>query len=248
MLALLRQLLSDPLSYVVIVALVWFLKRYIEHLVAGRVNTEFAKQLENHKHQLALAADAARFDYQRRLSEFNLYAARKHQIAAEVYEKFRIAHGRIRGLTGLSTQLTFEEYNVADITEYMSGRGVPKGKQDEVVALWSVDRSHAIGILRPYLRMLTIQEAERSFAEAKNCAYSNELYVSDTVIAKMNDLIGQLSEHLAAVEYPPEPGEKRPSKPELDKALEVLRDTLHAQLAGHTSGTNELAPGHNEAR
>jgi len=241
MLELIRRLVLDPFSYVVLLAGGWLLKIFVERLVSGRVNTEFAKQIATHKHELQLAADALRFDYQRQLSDFNLFAVKKHEIAGQVYEKFRIAHGRVRGLTGLSSQLTFEEFNGADISRYMATRNIPMGKQDEVLALWEKDRDAALADLRPYLRMLDIQEADRAFSEAKNAAYSNELYMPNVVIERMNDLINHLAMHLGAVEYPLEPGEKRPSKQELDAALEKLRDTFHAELGGASNFPNKDA-------
>jgi hypothetical protein len=199
--------------------------------VTGRVNTEFAKQLESHKHQLELAADSARFDFQRRLSEFNIYASKKHKIAAQVYEKVRIAHGRIIDVTGLSRELTFEEFDVSDISEHMTSLGFPNGKREEIVNLWRPDRAAALDKLRPYLRMLKIQSAERSLAEAQNCAYSGELYLSDQIIEKLNSLLTELTFRLATVQS--QSGEEFERPPEqLATALESLRDTFHAELGG----------------
>jgi hypothetical protein len=235
MIDLLRELITDPLSYVVFLALGWGLKLYVERIVSGRVDTAFQKQLESHKHELEVAADTARFQLQERLAEFSLYVAKKHQVAAELYALFRIAHGRIYGLSGLRMELTFEEFNRDDISEYMTRNEVPKGKQDEILTLWDADKARAIESLRPYLRMLDIQWAVKGFAEAKNCAYKNELYLSDEAIARMNDLIDRLSELLAVVEHPPLPGETRPDKALGTAALEAFRDTLHAELAGSHS-------------
>ena len=240
---LLQTILSDPLTYIGILV-VGFGKLWMDRRITAAVDTRFAERLETHKHELTIAAEAVRFDHQRRMTDIGLYANRKHAAAAEIYGKFREAHGALANYGGISTGLTFQEYNDADLTSYMTRREVPLGMQATIITEIRRDRVSGVKMLRGYLRMLDLQEANRAFQTAKNVTYLNELYLSDAAIEAIDRLVGIMGELLTYYEVPPDPGEKleRPTRKDLDAALEAVHGALRRELAGEQATTTIELP------
>ena len=236
----LRSLLSDPFTYLIVLATGWAAKVWLERRITSKVDAQFAKQLETHKHELSLIAETVRFEHQKRLMDANLYASKKHGAAALIYGKFREAHGLISNYNGFRVSLTFEEFNVADLAEYMTSRQVPRGMQDQILTEWHQDKDKGIAKMKKYLRMLELQEAERAFQEAKNVTYLNELYLSDSAIKAIDSLVEVLGKVLTYFQFPPERGEKveRPSTTDLDRALEVVHTAVRGELSGEVVGSS----------
>jgi hypothetical protein len=117
-------LLRDPVFYALAVGLggtmFGFLRLYIERRIHAGVDARFALRLESHRHDLQMAAEATKFDFQRRLTDIAQYALKKHAASAEVYAAMRIAHGAALNLRGFRQELTFEEFNRADLAKHMS--------------------------------------------------------------------------------------------------------------------------------
>jgi hypothetical protein len=236
----LQSIVTDPFTYLFLVVGIWAARTYLQRRIEKGVDTRFEVQLENHKQALQLATEQARFDYQRRLAGFNLYNEKKHAAAAEIYRALRIAHGHISRLQGVREELSFVEFNTRDIAEYMTSHDVPQGKQEEILSLWGDDKPEAIKQLKPYLRMVEFQLAERKAQEAMNCALLNELYFPDRVIHSFNDLFTIFRKWIAYFKFPPEPGEgvPRPSQDEFDNSLEAVHSVLRSELAeGQVLGT-----------
>lgn len=234
---LIQQLLGDPLTYLV-VAIVGAGKIYVARQINGGVDARFAKKLEDHKQALGILTEQAKFDLQRRLADFNLFATRKHEAAAKVWEAARIAHGYVTGLYGMQSEHTFEEFNRDDMTAHLSELGVPKGKQHDVLHDWPANRDSKVTALRPYLRMLRLQEAERKLREAQNVAYLNELYFPDEVIHALSAFYKELDTWLINRKYPVHDGSWTPdfkrSATDLEKLHTVLREYV-------SSGTGTVA-------
>jgi hypothetical protein len=231
--------LGVPLAIVVVTAAlvvsvaVLAARAYVERF--ARQSLE--KQLETHRHELQLQAEAARFDFQRRLTDAGHYIGKRHEAAAEVYRAYREAHGLVMRLRGFSSMLTYEEFNREDMQRVMETREVPLGKQEDILSLWDTDREAAKRKWRPYERMLDIQYADRKLREATNAAMLNELYFPDEVIRAIDALHAHLVDWLNVAEHPPAPGEKVavPPRAAVQATFEHLHTVLRDLLAGTTS-------------
>ena len=231
---LLLELLKDPLTYV-LGAVVFAARIYADRRISRGVDHRFDERLETHKQALQVETERARFDFQKQMADVTLYATKRHGAAGDIYAAVREAHGRVAGLFGLARTLTFEEFNEQDIAAYMTSREVPKGQQVEILTFWLGDRALALKLLRPYLRMLDVQDAERLFDQARNITYQNELYLSDLVIAALSQLFNQMADWLSHAVVPVEPGEKwGPDRAKLDERLELIHDLLRAELGTGT--------------
>jgi hypothetical protein len=235
---MLEQLLSDPQTYVVAAALA-ALVAIMEYRVRAGVDSRFAKRLEDHRHMLDLAAEAAKFDLQRRLADFGLYAAKKHEAAGKIWEGLRVAHGAVTSLRGLTRESTMEDYNEEDLRTAFSGLRMPRGKQEEILAEWRKSPAAALASAQPYLRMLRVQYAERLLTEARNTIYLNELYLTDEVVAAIDPLVGALNDWMVHIELPPGPGEPRwlPDRKKMQAALEAAHTGLRAFISAGASTT-----------
>jgi len=230
----LSALLTDPWLYLIVLVVAglarWYLKRRIE---AG-VDHHFSLRLEDHKQALGLAAQTARYGFEQQLLVVNLYAEKRHTAAVDVYKALRIAHGLCTGMTGFRQELTFEEFNDADLREYMTDRKVPRGKQDEIVERLVTDRTDAIGEMRNYVRMLERQEASNELRRARNTTYLNELYFDDETIAALDEFFALMDQWMFQFYFPRE-RERRSDLPTMNQmrdALEAIHDLLRSRLSG----------------
>ncbi len=215
----------------VVPGLLYVAKLLVDNRIRKGVDHHFDARLEDHKHRLGLIADRAKLDFQRELADFTLYTTKRHQAAEAVYSALRIAHGHVSGLFGISLGLSFEEFNTEDIKSYMSQRRVPAGKQEEVLMNWAGDHNASLAILKPYLRMLEVQEAGMKFTEAKNAALLNELYFPDPVIEAISALLEMLGEWMSYAEYPRDTGESwRPDRKALNGALDRVHHEFRSVL------------------
>lgn len=229
--AIIQSLLGDPLTYIVLAAL-WLGRLYVERRVPRAVDHRFDEKLAHHRHELELITEQARYEYQRRLTSDNLYTSKRHDVAASVYAALRIAHGYVAGLWGIREEFTFEEFNEEDIRGYLTSRQVLRGKQDEILINWGTDRNAALTLLRPYVRMLDVQDADNKFREAKNLVYLNELYLSEAVIPAIDSLVEIMATWLANKRYPSGAARGwRPDREALNAALNRVHEQFRSELA-----------------
>ncbi|MGQ0563236.1 MAG: hypothetical protein ACT443_15355 [Gemmatimonadota bacterium] len=170
---------SAAATAAILLTIAWPIVRpWVEKLVDRRFDYEFASRLETHKRDLELTTEAAKYDFQKKLTNVSLHTARRHDAYAKAFRAARLAHGLMVNQRGLRKSPTFEEYNEADVEAYLRLREAPQGFIDEIKHLWSRDRKSAKEKLVPYAKMLEFQGAERGFDKAKNQLYLNELYLS----------------------------------------------------------------------
>ncbi len=169
-------------------------------------------------------------------------------MAASVYAALRVAHGYVSGLWGVREEFTFEEFNEEDIRSYLTSRQVLRGKQDEILVNWGTNRDAALAVLRPYVRMLDVQDADNKFREAKNLIYLNELYLSDPAITAIDGLIETMATWLANKKFPSGAARGwRPDRGALNAALDHIHEQFRSELAPSaplspaTSGSTEVS-------
>ena len=217
----------------VLAAVFWpILRPWIERTIDKRIDFEFAAKLENHKQDLEVLTESAKYDFQKKLTNVGLHTSRRPEAYNEAYRAARVAHGLLLNQRGLRQVPTFEEYNADDVMAYLEGRKAPKGFIEEMRRNWETDRPAAVRTLGPYARMLDLQAAENAFTEAKNSAYINELYFSDPVVERCSSFIDAGVAILAELKYPSRDAEKWEKQVQaFDDALESLHDAMREELA-----------------
>lgn len=208
----------------------------VRRWAVASVDSRFARRLEEYRHELEIEAESVRFNHRRQLENFHILIHARHDRYSELFEKILKADGRIRGLRGLRRSPTFEDYSATDFDEFMTHRGVPSGKREEILGYLDKDRDKAIEELRSYLRTVEPQRARGKWQEARNFLLANELYLSDEVREQAETVLGLLDEYLIAVELNreyPEQGRSvdRPDKDTIRDEIELFRDEMRSEIA-----------------
>lgn len=213
-------------------AVTWGVKLLIEAKVKAGVNTEFQKQLADHKHELDVVAERIRFEHQRLLHEFNLFAVKKHDTHAKLFELLRLAHGHCVGLFGLATSRTFEDYNEADIKRYLESLKLTEATSSSILAQWKNNRESAIREIRDLERRSQIQSAQSAMTAASNHLLSNEIYFSKEAIENTRKLLDLLHDFILDAKYPPQPGTKPKQSSEsiVAAAVEAVRSRIRQDI------------------
>lgn len=92
-----------------IAGIVIFLTKY---LIQKTIDSYFNKQLENHKRELAVITENAKYDISKKLFDFQAYASKRHTIYPELY---RIAYGLLSELSRFGDRINLIKDIEADI-------------------------------------------------------------------------------------------------------------------------------------
>ena len=229
----LRQILVDPVFYVLALLVGWFVRLILERIMHSAVDERFSRRIEEHRHQLQLIAEESRYALQHRLAGVSLYLQKQHAAAAEIYAAVRIAHGAVSALFGSQRSLSIEDCNEEDLREVLANNEVMKGKQTELIELWRQDRIAGIDAIRRHFYELTVPRADARLLEARNTMYLNEIYFSDATLLAFDAFVGECLKWINLRYWPPQPGVKaeRLSREDLDKSLEAVQEALRTELA-----------------
>ncbi|KGE17552.1 hypothetical protein [Paenibacillus wynnii] len=192
------------------------------------IKSKGEKSLENHKQKLNVHTENLKFDLQKKIHDYSLYSVKRHEIYPQLFKLLLIAEGNIRSLFGFRRVLTFEEFNKADIKIFMEGREVVEGKQELILSLWDNQKNNAIEELKAYLKVLDIQDARKSLVEAKNYLLFSELFLSENVALKSDEVFQSLAMILAYSEFPT-PGDYR-ERDQLNSGLNEVIAELNKQM------------------
>lgn len=196
---MLKNIGLSILSSVIVVGILEFI---IRKYCSSRIDLSFAKRLERFKHDLDAVGEQSRFDYQRKLQDFNLYTSKRHESYVALHKLLLLAQSSVTGLVGLRNVPTYEDCNQEDISRILDYRKVHSGKKEEILSLWITARGAAIAMMTDYLRMLELQQAEIAIAEARDCFWFSKLYISNDIAATAHELIKKLKDLKAYYNYP----------------------------------------------
>ncbi|MDF2039857.1 hypothetical protein P2R12_23225 [Cytobacillus oceanisediminis] len=174
---------------ILIAAVTFLLRSYFKNLVSQF----FKKELEEYKHDLNLITEEKKFDYQRKLHDFNLYRTRRHESYRVLYKLAlsslnKINQSRKQTVWPKFEDMTYEEIEVYLKTEIKDDFEVQKtNRKFQQYRDFSIIKSSIVAT-RLKTTMLEINEFIEYFEE-------NELYYSNEVISvilpfkpKMNEV------------------------------------------------------------
>lgn len=131
----------------------------INHFAQARVKFYFDKQLEEHKHSLAIITKNAEYDISKKLFDFEAYASKKHTVYPELYS------------------LILESRSELSRFRFKFDMEIRESKKD-------LDET----TLRP-LFYKKMSEASAKRREAYNYFYKNELYLSKEVSIAYEEIL-----------------------------------------------------------
>jgi len=213
----------------------------LPHYLTKRVDAQFDRQLELHKHELQRVLEQDKFDLRRKLTAGSLFMQKQHAAAAESYSAIRWAHGEISGLFGMQNSLLLEECDRKELLNILFHYKIPGGKSSDLLSEWELDPKTGLAAIRKEIFNTRGRRAEAKLDEARNLMYLNEIYFSDTTRVAFDAFVAVCREWLMKSASPPERGMpyKPYSRPELNGALESVRRAMRNEL---TNPTSELEP------
>jgi hypothetical protein len=216
-------------ALVVLGVLYLMARESLKTLAARSVAHEFDTRLESHKAQLQQAAEGVRFDFSRQLRDVELFAAKRHQVSAELFTAIRKADGVVRSLTGFRRDYDLERMGAEDIKGVMVEREVAGPIQREIDALLSTDKKAAVKELKTVLRRIEIAKARTEWHDAHNLLLLSEIYLSDAVEKAATNVLEILHKILLDAEYPTDP-RMLTDKATVTPAIEALRVAMRSEL------------------
>jgi len=216
------------------------LKKIIDEWIGRRVAHHFDEQLENHRHELTLVADAIRAGHQRRLQNSAIVAERKHEVYRRLFRLLHGAMGRVVRLFGATSEPAFDAYSLADLDHYMTVQRFPGTVKDAVLADWATDRKAALKQLRQSTRDATIEEAARAYARAWNYFLSNALYLPVPIEKKVHEAFVPLDQTLRLAKTPGTQGDYITWRRDASDRVEELKVLLRAELRVVDEGGSDV--------
>jgi hypothetical protein len=170
--------------------------------------------LENHRASLQAIGDAARFDYQRRLADFDIYAGRRHDAVAAVYKALLDAEVGMTQMEPFARFSRFDEETDPDaVARHLERVGAPGNEvaviREEFAKLLATQRTSDGVPTSEWPRFTswvnaTLDRARISHVtNVRNAAYhavhSNAIYLPGAVEQQCEQILGEL--HMAFVDH-----------------------------------------------
>lgn len=207
------------------------LQKIIDSWIKRRVSHHFDKELDVHRHQLALEAERVRTEHQRLLHNAAIVAQKKHEIYREMFHLIHDGMGAVVHLYGLTHEPDYNAWSLADLELYMTESRFPGKIKDVVLKQWDNDRKWALEQLRTTTRHGKIEEAEVALAKAWNYFVGNALYLPDAIAAKVREAREPLERILAFAKSPaPGTGDLTGWAQTASDRVEELKRLLRAEL------------------
>ncbi|PBB04976.1 hypothetical protein [Salimicrobium humidisoli] len=192
------NILNEMLKYVgqtvVVVGIVAFLLRtYFKNLITHF----FKRELADYQHNLSLITEEQKFDYQRKLQDFNLYRTQRHESYRVLYKNAVTAVKNVKKM-GNHQFPNFESMTDDEIFLYLKKEMVDEIDINE--ALRKYGESEDTSFLKTSLAKAKATVIIKKVEEFENHYRENELYYSKEIIetAKpMIDIFEQLTKILA---------------------------------------------------
>lgn len=185
--------ISGVVVLIILYALVqWIAPNIIKSSIQAWIEdykTNLNKDLENHKHDLSEILERSKAENARLLHNFSLVNTKRHEIYAELYGLFLETQGHMaRKIQSLIQLDSFEGYTAQGIKDYCQNKHFPGGIVDEVYAMWDSDPAGAKEIVYRWNVHYQRGEMQKSAAKFHNERLYRELYLSQQVADKIEEI------------------------------------------------------------
>lgn len=170
------------------------------------IDTRFNKRLETHKSELQLILETNKFDFQRKMSDFNLYTNKRHESYMNIYDMYLRADGAIRGLMGLRSLPDYSEYGREDLEKRLRSFNLLENVIIDFLQKWDVatnynDKTQLHREINDYIKKIEPKIAKNKLSEAKNYYLTRRIYLSEEVNNLLESLTINLSNYANGVEF-----------------------------------------------
>lgn len=185
-----------PIVAVAVWAWYKFNKQHVLNKELQENKAELDKNIKQYEQCLQEVTEKQKYQNQRRLTAFGLYAAKKHERYIDLYERLCQARNQVLWRNNpLRLMLTFTDYNKEDMIEFLDKYNLTRARKEELLALWELNPHEGV---RQIHDMMTDQEdfdTRKAVVEAVKAHLQADLYLPrmlsnkiDEYTTKLNDL------------------------------------------------------------
>jgi len=151
--------------------------------------------LSEHKHSLELITESAKFDYQKKLADFNLFAAKKHDNVTKLYALLVEAKGAVATFTSvIQNYNSGEDWNTVDFTAFLEKCTISAGQREDYLTRWAANPK---SIKEEIIELQQLQRdatANNAIINCNNQSIYTQIYVSASVNEDVHQFILKLWE------------------------------------------------------
>lgn len=168
----------------------------IKYYAKKSVDQQFAKKLEEHKHDLQLIIEQNKFDIQRKMHDFSLYTTKRHEMYSKLYSLFMTAQGSVGSMWGYRQVPDFSKYKLEELHKYLLENNVSDEKVTYYMSNWDFpERRETAKEVQKLYDTLELAKAKRDAIKTHNEHLYSRLYLSEPV----SNICGNISLRLRQV-------------------------------------------------
>lgn len=156
---------------------------------------ELDKNLKNYEQQLNQLIEDQKYSNQRKLTDFSLYANKKHERVIDLYEKLSIAQNQVIWRYFPLRELpVFIDYNEEDMVEFLDKFNITRATKEQLLKAWKDDKKKGADQIH---RMMYLQEdfdTQRAIAELNKSHLQAGLYLSQGISKNIEEHIKKLKD------------------------------------------------------
>jgi hypothetical protein len=159
----------------------------------------FSEKLQNEKakldQQINTIIGEQKFQHERQLTNFSLFARKKHAYCIKLYEKLCQAKNDVIWLTvRIKMVPSFKDYNNDDMQKYLEQFNITSERKNQLFKAWSSNPMgrKEIQRLHDLIYERDIRCAENSILDAAKAYYQADLYMSRKLSSSVNDYMENL--------------------------------------------------------
>jgi len=206
------------------------LESYFEHQLEA-FKAQLQRDIETHQAELARLADAAKFDYSRRLADFNLFARKRHVVYRELFRQYRVAYDAYNEYGGKfhHTPGYYRKLDETEVAALMTRKHVLAAERKKVLDEWKDDREAGVSSLLSALDPRYRRRARALLDKAQQYWLANSLYMSADINAFVeSSLVPTLVEYVRFLE--PGISAPQPSDEAFKKGQRAFQTDLKARF------------------
>lgn len=198
---------------------------WFQYIINKGTDYHFSKRLKEYERALQDITENTKFEYQRKLVDFNLYTVKKHEHYINLYEALLISHSFLSHLSSpLKGRSSYSWFNDEDIKDHLETLSLPKGKIEKILLLWQQDRNKGQAEIHSCVSLKEEFDTENSIQALKNIFWRSQLYLSSELTLLITPLIGQFYDLLFLCKKEYRDGADRQEIKEIREKTKILQE------------------------
>ncbi len=150
-------------------------------LINKYIDIRFDKNKIKYEHDLGLITENARFDFQRKIYDFNIFSLKRHEIYAKLYKKILTIQGSVLSLMGFRESVDLMTIDKNNIKEFLKRNNFNESHINELIENWDSDRKTIVDKINNQLRNKEFNDAELELIKTNNYFLESKLFLSENI-------------------------------------------------------------------